>query len=84
MEGKKRGDVQDAKILQISGPGNGSKRLRALLLLLLLLLLLFLLLLGFLLSDFQSTKTSILQPIVIKLRLQIGYNIPDFCTVSDF
>ena len=44
-----------------------------------------LLFLGFLLSlDFQFPKTFISQPIVIKLRLQIGDSILDFCAVSEF
>ena len=51
--------------------------------LLLLLLLLGLLLLG--LSDFRSSKTfPFYQPIVIRPRLQIGDNIPEFRTVSNF
>jgi len=38
-----------------------------------------------LLSDFQIPKTfSVSQPIIIKLRLLIGDNIPNFRTVSDF
>jgi len=38
-----------------------------------------------LLSDFQSTKTFFIsQPIVMKLRLQIGDNILHNRTVSDF
>ena len=46
-------------------------------------LLLFFLLVGFLfLSNFQWTKTSVSQPIVVKLWLLTGGDIPDFLTVS--
>ena len=63
------------------GPQNGSPMVTNVVLLVIVLL-------GFLLlSDFQGTKSVLFlisQPIIIKLRLQIGDSIHDFCTVSDF
>jgi len=45
---------------------------------------LFLLFLGLLLSDFQSIKTLISQPIVVKFLMNIGDNILHYRTMSDF